>query len=93
MDLDPNHLRLSSQSTASSGGGTLTSSPQALTFQNSTSTNGTLDSPLMPAYIPINHGYRTLVLCFDGTGDQYVAIPPFSFLCSVPDDVLFFLPL
>jgi uncharacterized protein (DUF2235 family) len=65
--MDSNHLKLASTQSADSGA-TLSSSPQASTFQSSS--NGTVDSALPPC-IPIKHGYRTLVLCFDGTGDQF----------------------
>jgi hypothetical protein len=33
----------------------------------------------VPPSIPTQHPYRTLVVCFDGTGDQYVTTKP---LCS-----------
>ncbi|KAF8812681.1 hypothetical protein BYT27DRAFT_7182384 [Phlegmacium glaucopus] len=64
--MDPghiDHLRMeSSLSTDTSG--TLSASPQASTFSGSGNSS-------VPQYIPTRHGYRTLVLCFDGTGDQF----------------------
>lgn len=33
----------------------------------------TLDSRSLPPVIPPEHNHRTLVLCFDGTGDQFDA--------------------
>jgi hypothetical protein len=45
--------------------------------QSSTSLNhdreATLDSQSIPPVIPPKHDNRTLVLCFDGTGDQFDA--------------------
>jgi uncharacterized protein (DUF2235 family) len=34
--------------------------------------NGNGVPNLIPPSIPTQHPYRTLVVCFDGTGDQYV---------------------
>lgn len=33
----------------------------------------TLDSRSLPPVIPPKHDHRTLILCFDGTGDQFDA--------------------
>ena len=41
-----------------------------------TTKNGDAAPNLMPPCIPPQHPYRTLVVCFDGTGDQYVLPPP-----------------
>jgi hypothetical protein len=46
-------------------GVTLPSSP-------TTEKNGNAMPNLIPPSIPTQHPYRTLVVCFDGTGDQYV---------------------
>lgn len=45
------------------------------TYVSSSPTNGT-PSLLKPATdcVPPDHPWRTLVLCFDGTGDQYVSV-------------------
>jgi len=32
---------------------------------------GTIDPGAIPPVIPPNHSHRTLVVCFDGTGDQF----------------------
>ncbi|KAJ7726440.1 hypothetical protein DFH07DRAFT_237077 [Mycena maculata] len=44
----------------------LPSSPQESSF-----TQGTLNGSAVPSAIPPDHPFRTLVLCFDGTGDQF----------------------
>ncbi|KAF9039699.1 hypothetical protein BDZ89DRAFT_981890 [Hymenopellis radicata] len=48
------------------GTSSLPASPQGSTSSQQTA-NGTSGSPV----IPPDHPYRTLVLCFDGTGDQF----------------------
>jgi hypothetical protein len=45
-------------------GDTLSGSPQVSRF------NGSVNDSEFPAAIPPEHSARTLVLCFDGTGDQ-----------------------
>ncbi|KAF8810983.1 hypothetical protein BYT27DRAFT_7134432 [Phlegmacium glaucopus] len=59
------HSRTESQSTGSSI--TLSPSPQPSTFSQGVKCK--TDS--IPSYIPTEHPYRTLVLCFDGTGNQF----------------------
>lgn len=38
--------------------------------------NGSAEPGVIPPSIPTEHTYRTLVVCFDGTGDQYAAPTP-----------------
>ncbi|KAJ6530931.1 hypothetical protein DFH09DRAFT_1183713 [Mycena vulgaris] len=45
--------------------GTLVSEPASPTSANGSSTGG------LPPILPPDHDFRTLVLCFDGTGDQF----------------------
>lgn len=47
---------------------TVAGSPQLPTF-----TDGPVNSIEVPIVVPPTHGNRTLVLCFDGTGDQFDA--------------------
>lgn len=58
-------------------GRTLTStSPDPLTLHDirqPPARQETLDPRLTPTIIPPEHPYRTLILCFDGTGDQFDA--------------------
>jgi len=70
MDVD--HLRMETTLSTDSSS-TLSPSPQPSTF-NQPMKNGT--EPSIPSYIPTKHAYRTLVLCFDGTGNQYASKPP-----------------
>ncbi|KAJ7712352.1 hypothetical protein B0H16DRAFT_1702963 [Mycena metata] len=49
----------------------VSSSPQISTFTSQT-VNGSAAAPA-PTIIPPDHPFRTLVLCFDGTGDQFDA--------------------
>jgi hypothetical protein len=51
---------------------TLTSSPRSSIFARGNS-SGDVDE--FPSIVPPTHSARTLVLCFDGTGDQYVCLP------------------
>ena len=58
-------------------------SPQNSYFGSEGSTIGS-DHDSLPGTVPPEHLYRTLVLCFDGTGDQYVQLHrlPFSQLTT-----------
>ena len=60
--------RESADSAQSSPGGRSTSSPYSLSFDDTV--------------IPSSHARRTLVLCFDGTGDQFDAD-----VCAFPHDI------
>ena len=61
-------------------------SPQSSYFGSDGSTvEADHDPGLLPGTVPPEHLYRTLVLCFDGTGDQYV---PFQHL-PIPQLTMF----
>lgn len=63
------HAQEATNSSILSETATITGSPQNSTF----TTNGSsAPSPEFPRTIPEANAARTLVLCFDGTGDQYV---------------------
>lgn len=49
------------------------SSPQQSSFVKSPVQAEALHTPPTPDIIPPDHPFRTLVLCFDGTGDQFDA--------------------
>jgi hypothetical protein len=55
------------------GSGIQTTVPESPHTQHPTRREGTLDPRSMPPVIPPTHEHRTLVLCFDGTGDQFDA--------------------
>jgi hypothetical protein len=66
-----NHVAHAQEATASSAlsdSATISTSPQGSTFASA--------SKPYPAVIPPEHPVRTLILCFDGTGDQSVARSP-----------------
>ena len=63
------HVQDASASSATSQAATVVGSPQASTFVN----GPPKPTEIPPVIPPINNG-RTLVLCFDGTGDQSVTM-------------------
>jgi hypothetical protein len=66
--VDVAHAQEISAASALSDSPTVAGSPQNSTFASAST--GTSE---FPAVIPPEHHARTLVLCFDGTGDQSVA--------------------
>lgn len=69
------HTRLESTATVMSDTATLAASPQNSGFSKttqSTSVNGAVPNGT-DSILPPDHPFRTLVLCFDGTGDQFDA--------------------
>lgn len=66
--IDVSHVQDASAASALSDSPTVSGSPQNSTFA---STSGGIPEEF-PAVIPPVHAARTLILCFDGTGDQLV---------------------
>ncbi|RDB14966.1 hypothetical protein Hypma_016149 [Hypsizygus marmoreus] len=64
MSESTNHVQEATASSTFSDTATITGSPRSSTFTAGQPTE-------TPAVIPPEHTYRTLVLCFDGTGDQF----------------------
>ncbi|KAF8879291.1 hypothetical protein BD779DRAFT_1447023, partial [Infundibulicybe gibba] len=52
---------------------TVSPTPEASTFSSKSAgkQNGSASNDSLPTFVPPNHPFRTLVLCFDGTGDQF----------------------
>jgi hypothetical protein len=67
------HAQETSASSALSDTPTITTSPQSSAFASASQGNA------FPAVIPPENRARTLILCFDGTGDQSVVHSSFFY--------------